>query len=72
LLRIPGPSSSSPPPAAAARRTARSQCAACLASVAAVTPGTGRWHAAKCVSADCAAAAPTPAGEPLKQTNSIS
>lgn len=31
-----------------------------------MTPGTDRWHVAKCVSADCAAAAPTPAGEPLE------
>lgn len=31
-----------------------------------MTPGTDRWHGAKCVSADCAAVAPTPAGEPLE------
>lgn len=64
--QLPDPASSSPPPASAALRSARSRSAACHASAAAGTPGTGRWRVAKCASADCAAVSPSPTGDTLR------
>lgn len=62
---VPGPSSSSPRPGAAVQSSARFLCVACLASAAAVTPGTGRWRAAKCASTGCVVDAQAPTCDTL-------